>query len=166
MVSILTIFAPAYFRRLFKCEAGDISSLGSPKQMPLMFERVDIIIKMDLSIKTESGVVNFENVNLIKKKAVRGLLRKRAKQYDSASDSEDSDVDTSQVHIKKKVQKSSMADAFRSIMSKKISEAPIDTPAASTVSDATLTKYKKKTREADEKIAKEEAELKKRQKKE
>ena len=58
---------------------------------------------MDLSLKTESGVVNFENVNLIKKKAVRGLLRKRAKQYDSASDSEDSDVDTSQVHTKKKV---------------------------------------------------------------
>ncbi len=134
--------------------------------MPLMFDKDDIIIKMDLSIKTESGVVNFENVNLIKKKAVRGLLRKRAKQYDSASDSEDSDIDTSQAHVKKKVQKSSMADAFRSIMSKKISEAPIDTPAASTVSDATLTKYKKKTREADEKIAKEEAELKKRQKKE
>lgn len=63
--------------------------------MPLMFERLVIIIKMDLSIKTESGVVNFENVNLIKKKTVRGLLRKRAKQYDSASDSEDSDVDTS-----------------------------------------------------------------------
>ena len=59
-----------------------------------------------------------------------------------------------------------MADAFRSIMSKKIIEAPIDTPAASAVSDATLTKYKKKTREADEKIAKEEEELKKRQKKE
>jgi len=95
MVSILIIFAPAYFRRLFKCEAGDVSSLGRPKQMPLMFERLVIIIKMDLSIKTESGVVNFENVNLIKKKTVRGLLRKRAKQYDSASDSEDSDVDTS-----------------------------------------------------------------------
>jgi hypothetical protein len=63
--------------------------------MPLMFERDVIIIKMDLSLKTENGVVNFENVNLIKKKAVRGLLRKRAKQYDSASDSEDSDVDPS-----------------------------------------------------------------------
>ena len=48
---------------------------------------------MDKGIKTEGGVVNFENVNLIKKKSVRGLLRKRAKQYDSASDSEDSDVD-------------------------------------------------------------------------
>ena len=62
--------------------------------MPLMFERDDDInIKMDKGIKTEGGVVNFENVNLIKKKSVRGLLRKRAKQYDSASDSEDSDVD-------------------------------------------------------------------------
>ena len=59
-----------------------------------MFERDDDInIKMDKGIKTEGGVVNFENVNLIKKKSVRGLLRKRAKQYDSASDSEDSDVD-------------------------------------------------------------------------
>ena len=59
-----------------------------------------------------------------------------------------------------------MADAFRSIMSKKISEAPIDTPATSAVSDATLSKYKKKAREADEKIAKEDEELKKRQNKE
>ena len=44
--------------------------------------------------------------------------------------------------------------------------APIDTPATSAVSDATLSKYKKKAREADEKIAKEDEELKKRQKKE
>jgi len=45
-----------------------------------MFDREsDINIKMDRQIKTESGVVNFENVNLIKKKSVRGLLRKRAK---------------------------------------------------------------------------------------
>ena len=130
-----------------------------------MFERYDDIkIKMDY--KTKDGVVNFENVNLIKKKSVRGLLRKRAKQYDSASDSEDSDVDPAQTHTKKKVQKSSMADAFRSIMNKKINEAPVDTPAASVVSDATLTKYKKKTREADEKIAKEDEEQKKRFKKE
>ena len=43
-----------------------------------MFERYDDIkIKMDY--KTKDGVVNFENVNLIKKKSVRGLLRKRAK---------------------------------------------------------------------------------------
>lgn len=117
---------------------------------------------MDLSIKTENGVVNFENVNLIKKKAVRGLLRKRAKQYESASDSyDDSDSNTNKVANKKKVQKSSMADAFRSIMNKKINEAPADTP-ANKVGDATLSKYKKKAREADEKIAKEDEELKKR----
>ena len=59
-----------------------------------------------------------------------------------------------------------MADAFRSIMSKKINEAPIDTPVAPAISDATLSKYKKKTREADEKIAKEDEEQKKRIKKE
>jgi hypothetical protein len=43
---------------------------------------------MDLNIKSEPGVYNFENINLIKKKSVRGLLRKRAKQYESASDSD------------------------------------------------------------------------------
>jgi hypothetical protein len=55
-----------------------------------------------------------------------------------------------------------MADAFKSIMNKKIDEMPVDTPASLKV-DATLLKYKKKTRDADEKIAKEDAELKKRQ---
>ena len=34
-------------------------------------------------VNTREGVVDFENINLIKKKAVRGLLRKRAKKYDS-----------------------------------------------------------------------------------
>jgi len=34
---------------------------------------------------TTPGVVDFENINAIKKKSVRGLLRKRAKQYDSDS---------------------------------------------------------------------------------
>jgi hypothetical protein len=36
----------------------------------------------------ETKVYDFENINLIKKKSVRGLLRKRAKQYDSASESD------------------------------------------------------------------------------
>jgi hypothetical protein len=74
------------------------------------------------------GVVDFENVNLIKKNNVRGLLRKRAKEYESASDSADSETETK---VKKRVQKASMADAFKSIMAKKIVEsgdAPSVTP--------------------------------------
>ena len=51
---------------------------------------------MDIEYRT----VDFENVNQIKKRSVRGLLKKRAKQYESAS--EDSD-DNEDVHIKKKV---------------------------------------------------------------
>jgi len=34
----------------------------------------------------ETRVVDFENINLIKKKSVTGLLRKRAKKYESDSD--------------------------------------------------------------------------------
>ena len=104
---------------------------------------------MDVEYRT----VDFENVNQIKKKSVRGLLKKRAKKYESAS--EDSDVED--VHVKKKVQKSSMAAAFSSIMNKKLGDTPEVTEA-----DVTLAKYKKKARDVDEKIAVEDAENKKR----
>lgn len=78
----------------------------------------------------EHRVVDFENINMIKKNAVRGLLRKRAKQYESQSeDSADSDGEPkAPVHTKKKVQKSSMAAAFTSIMNKKIAGDESDTP--------------------------------------
>lgn len=37
------------------------------------------------------GVVDFQNINEIKRKSVRGLLRKRAKRYESDSDSSETD---------------------------------------------------------------------------
>lgn len=37
------------------------------------------------------GVVDFQNINEIKRKSVRGLLRKRAKRYESESDSSETD---------------------------------------------------------------------------
>lgn len=75
----------------------------------------------------ETRTVDFENINQIKKNSVRGLLRKRAKQYESASESYSSEDENNQ-HVKKKVQKSSMAAAFTSIMNKKIVGDDSDTP--------------------------------------
>jgi hypothetical protein len=103
-------------------------------------------------------------VNQIKKKNVRGLLRKRAKEYEEASDSADSETETK---VKKRVQKASMADAFRSIMAKKITEpgdAPSQTP--SQPKDVVLSKYKKKSRDLDAALAKDDEATKKRQLKE
>ena len=37
-------------------------------------------------VSSEAGVYDFQNVNEIKKKSVRGLLLKRAKKYDSESE--------------------------------------------------------------------------------
>lgn len=74
---------------------------------------------MDIEYRT----VDFENVNQIKKRSVRGLLKKRAKQYESDG-SEDSDVEPDVQHTKKKVQKASMAAAFTSIMNKKLGDTP------------------------------------------
>ena len=42
---------------------------------------------------SKTGVVDFENINQIKKNAVRGLLKKRAKKYEEDSESADSDGD-------------------------------------------------------------------------
>ena len=102
---------------------------------------------------------------MIKKKSVRGLLRKRAKQYESASESDSSQEEgkdrLSASHLKKKVQKSTMAAAFSSIMNKKLqSEDAIitNTTIDEKEQDMTLVKYKKKARDVDEKTAKEEAE--------
>ena len=65
------------------------------------------------------GVVDFENINEIKKKSVRGLLKKRARKYDS----DNSESDEGQYkHTPKKVQKATLSDAFKSIMSKNIKE--------------------------------------------
>ena len=101
---------------------------------------------------------------MIKKKSVRGLLRKRAKQYESASESDSQEEGKdrfSASHLKKKVQKSTMAAAFSSIMNKKLqSEDAIitNTTIDEKEQDMTLVKYKKKARDVDEKTAKEEAE--------
>jgi hypothetical protein len=67
-----------------------------------------------------SGVVDFENINEIKKKSVRGLLKKRARKYYESDHSSDEEV---KVEKKKKtVQKSSLSAAFKSIMNKTIVE--------------------------------------------
>ena len=73
--------------------------------------------------QVRAGVVDFQNVNEIKKKSVRGLLRKRAKKYESESDS--SEVEDGKDSLankrKQKVVRKSMASAFKMIMSKKLS---------------------------------------------
>ena len=74
---------------------------------------------------TTDGVVEFHNINAIKKKSVRGLLRKRAKKYESES-SEDEDYqagkDGAAGKRKQKVVRKSMSSAFKMIMSKKLSD--------------------------------------------
>ena len=41
---------------------------------------------VEAGLDRATGVVDFENIEAIKKKSVRGLLRKRAKKYESESD--------------------------------------------------------------------------------
>ena len=69
------------------------------------------------------GVVDFQNINEIKKKSVRGLLRKRAKRYESESDSSETDDGRDTLANKRgqKVVRKTMASAFKMIMSKKLS---------------------------------------------
>ena len=113
----------------------------------------------------DAPTVDFENINLIKKNAVTGLLRKRAKKYESESDSEtDQEALGAGAKRSKKVVRKTMASAFKAIMSKKISEVDkegvsTETPVAST--ETILAKYKKKARDLDELKATEEAEKKK-----
>ena len=80
----------------------------------------------------QNGVVDFEDIREIKKKSVRGLLKKRAKQYnsDDSADKDQADSDTSDKKPKqlseklktkdkkKRVQKESFRDAFKKIMEK------------------------------------------------
>ena len=75
-----------------------------------------------------SKVVDFEDFNQIKKKSVRGLLRKRAKKYTEESDSSQDSEPDEKKRTKKKVQKDSMSAAFQSIMKKKLSDSENDTP--------------------------------------
>ena len=126
--------------------------------------------------QVRAGVVDFQNVNEIKKKSVRGLLRKRAKKYESESDS--SEVEDGKDSLankrKQKVVRKSMASAFKMIMSKKLSGSEDDeaTPQLAeknkptTETDTILAKYKKKERDLDEKKAEEEQAKKKAQLKE
>ena len=82
---------------------------------------------------TTPGVYDFENVNAIKKKAVRGLLLKRAKKYDSESSGRDSDPEEENAGLgakrHQKVNRKTMLSAFKMIMAKKISEPADDQPA-------------------------------------
>ena len=72
-----------------------------------------------------TGVVDFENVNAIKKKSVRGLLRKRAKKYESESDDSSDPENKGESggvgdKRKQKVVRKTMASAFKLIMRKTI----------------------------------------------
>lgn len=112
------------------------------------------------------NVFDFENVNQIKKKSVRGLLRKRAKKYyesesDSSAEEAASKTDPKR---KQKVNRKSMASAFKMIMAKKLGEepseaAPVDTTEPQT--ETILAKYKKKSRDLAEQKAKEDSEKRK-----
>lgn len=63
---------------------------------------------------------------------------------------------------KKKVNKKSLADAFKTIMNKKIDENPEDQAALVQQSEPILAKYKKRAREVEEERVKTEADAKKR----
>lgn len=44
--------------------------------------KAKIVRKLQNDMKPKEGTVDFLNVNILKKNSVRGLLRKRAKQYE------------------------------------------------------------------------------------
>jgi hypothetical protein len=77
----------------------------------------------------DDGTVEFLNINMLKKKTVRGLLRKRAKQYDS-DEGDDRSLDSDNPDLpldkkgnpKKTMLKNSFASAFQTILNKKIDE--------------------------------------------
>lgn len=113
-------------------------------------------------VQEKQGVVEFEDAKALRNKHVRGLLQKRAKRY-TEEESEGSD-DGNNTRFRKKVQKHSMADAFKSIMNKTIMEDGDDPVTARP--ETVLTKYKKKERDLNATLAEEEAETKKRHLKE
>ena len=96
--------------------------------------------------------MEFSNFNLLKKKSVRGLLRKRAKKYDSDegedggaagdSDNEYNPMITMGRNAKKTVLKNSFAAAFQTILNKRISEDKVEQPI--------LAKYKRPSKEVSE----------------
>ena len=93
-------------------------------------------------------MVNFEDVNAIKRKAVRGLLRKRAKKYTEAEHSSDSDIEPENSK-RRKVQRATLSDAFKFIMNKEINEPGEEEnkkEADQQVEDVMLSKYKKRAR--------------------
>lgn len=120
--------------------------------------------------QTIPGVYEFENQNAIKKKTVRGLFRKRAKNYDSQSEEGASDEDAAGAGLKRgqKVVKKTMSAAFKMIMRKNIpnedgtavwEHVKGDAPKAK--GETILAKYKKKARDLDEQKVKDDAEKKK-----
>ena len=101
-------------------------------------------------VTREDGTVEFSNFNLLKKKSVRGLLRKRAKKYDSDEDGEehgDSDNEYNPMttvgrNAKKTVLKNSFAAAFQTILNRRIDEDKVEQPI--------LAKYKRPSKEVSE----------------
>ena len=85
------------------------------------------------------------------------MLRKRAKKYTEAEDSQESveaKPDAKKKGSKRKVMKDTLSDAFKFIMNKEIDERPFDEalPAAAQPArnDTILSKYKKKSRVLEE----------------
>ena len=80
---------------------------------------------VEVGLDRATGVVDFENINVIKKKSVRGLLRKRAKKYESESDASSDPENKGETggvgdKRKQKVVRKTMASAFKLIMRKTI----------------------------------------------
>jgi len=101
-------------------------------------------------VTRDDGTVEFSNFNVLKKKSVRGLLRKRAKKYDSDEEGEergDSDNEYNPMitigrNAKKTVLKNSFAAAFQTILNKKIADDKVEQPI--------LAKYKRPSKEVSE----------------
>eukprot|EP00347_Sterkiella_histriomuscorum_P018550 403345084 len=93
------------------------------------------------------GVVEFEDFNKLKKKNVRGLLRKRAKRYESDNTGSSDDDEVRIPKNKKTVVKSSFVSAFNSIINKKIEDQPTNSgPSEGPI----LAKYKRPAKEVTE----------------
>lgn len=101
------------------------------------------------------STVEYANFNLLKKKSIRGLLRKRAKKYECkyywiyilgiADESEGSDTENpAQKRVKKQVLKTSFAQAFQSILNKHVE------PKTELADGPILAKYKKPAKEVSE----------------
>ena len=115
---------------------------------------------MKTEFRAKDGVVTFQDKKEIERKHVRGLLRKRARQYDSDS----GESDTEAPRPKRKVLQSSFQSAFKQIMDKKSGAFAEDKKKES--KEVILSKYRKPSAIAEAEKKKEEEDRLRKQKKE